>query len=174
MPKLDRIDPTALATNPRATLSAWKRYEPTVLAAMAQHPRPYVFRPSNMAPSTVASRLRDAIRGKLAFDHESVRSVDEVRRWYAEVVVKSDLAQVYIGPLEKVTEILAGDHVSTTPAPFSFDSLSFEEVSAFALLLSTGRLNGPVEIRCAPDLTLLPMRPNVEQITKPDGTLLLI
>lgn len=178
MKKLEHIDPDRLKGNPRATFVAWKKYESLVLAAFRMHPQPYIYRPANMAASTVCSRLRDAVRGKLAFDYpcdvpDSPSNLD-LARWYSEVVFKYDKEQVFIGPPESIHGVLTGTQVgSPRTKQLVYESLSFEEVSAFSLLLSTGRIEGPVLIKTPPDLTLLPDRPNTEKMTKPDGSLVL-
>lgn len=173
--KLDRITPQALAGNPRASLPSWLRYEPIVKAAMKHHPRPYIYRPSNRTAATVCSQLRDAVRGKLAFEYPSEINATELLRWYSEVVIKHDKESVYIGLPESVQAAISGHGTAdATDTTFKFDELTFEEVSAFTCLLSTGRIFGPVIIMRPPDLTTLPDRPNVERITKPDGSLVLL
>lgn len=172
--KLDRIDPNQLRGNSRCTLSAWQRYEPLVSAAFAMHPRTYVWSPQNLAPSTVASRLRDAVRGCLAFGYDTSMPLTDLARWWSEVVVKHDDQTIYIGTQERVLARLRGeDFGPTNAAPgYTFPTLSFEELAAFQLLLSTNKLVGPVIIDSPPDITLLPPRPNVEAVQK-DGKLIL-
>jgi hypothetical protein len=173
--KLDRIDATLLSSNPRANVNAWKKYEPIVLTAYKLHPKPYIYRPANMAPSTICSRLRDAIRGKIAFDHPSELSSQDIARWYSEVVIKSDKEQVLIGPPTELAAAIRGTSVgSTKPLDMIFENLSFEELSAFTLLLSGGRLTGPVLVKTPPDISLLPQRPNVEMMKRQDGSLVLL
>jgi hypothetical protein len=173
--KLDRLDPALLAANPRANVAAWMKYESIVLAAYRQHPKPYIFRPTSMAAVTVCSRLRDAIRGKLAFDYPSEISAEELAVWYGQVVIKSDTEQVLIGPMEEVKASVQGTAVGTTkPTDMVFQELSFEEITAFTLLLSTGRVVGPVLVQKPPDISLLPVRPNVELMNRPDGSLVLL
>lgn len=171
--KLERIDPAVLAANPRCTLSAWLKYEPVVLAAYQRHPAPYIYRPTSMSPVSVCSKIRDAIRGKLAFDYPSEIDTPSLAIWYAEIIVKHDRENVYLGPEKAVTDALVGS-ATTADSIFSFDTLSFEEVSAFQLLLSGSRLIGPITVTHPPDVTLLPERPNVEMILKPNGTLILL
>lgn len=175
--KLDRIDPIVLASNPRATLDSWKRYEPIVLAAMSQHPRTYSYHPTSLAPTTVCTRLRDAIRGKIAFDYPSEKTATEVAEWYSQIVVKNNNENVFLGPQEKVLSELQGIPLGgppSAPSIYAYSSLSFEEISAFTLLLSANRITGPVTIAQPPDLTLLPERPNVEMLSRPDGSLILL
>lgn len=173
--KLDRIDRTVLASNRRASLSSWQKYEPIVLAAFRLHPKPYIFHPSNMAARTVESRIRDAVRGKIAFDYPSELSTPDLERWWSQAVVKSDDKQVFIGPPQELQATLSGTATtSTRPADLVFDDLTFEEVSAFALLISSRRVPGPVLVKSPPDITLLPPRPNVELMQRPDGSLVIL
>ena len=186
--KLRGIDPTTLVGNPRATLTAWIRYESIVVAAFRQHPSPYRYIPANVSPATVASRIRDAIRGKLAFDYPCVIPNATLLAWYAEIIVKYDSTQVYIGlPLANTTA-LEGQCIPQSPLTSStktneanpsssshiFDSLTLEELIAFTVLLDTGRILGPVLIHHPPDISLLPDRSNVEILSRPDGALILM
>jgi len=174
MKKLDNIDPQRLAGNPRATLQSWLKYRDVVLSAFRQHPKPFIYTPTSMAATSVASKLRDAVRGKLAFSYPDGEVSDfELAKWYSEIVVKHDKENVYIGPPEGVKRSLTGSTPAST-SELKFPTLSFEEVSAFTLLLSGGRIVGPVLILQPPDLSLLPPRPNVEMLRRPDGSLVLI
>jgi hypothetical protein len=128
-----------------------------------------------MSPVTVCSRLRDAIRGKLAFDYPSEIPTEDLSRWYGQIVIKSDTEQVLIGPLEEIKSSVQGTAVGVTKsADMVFAELSFEEITAFTLLLSTGRVVGPVLIQKPPDISLLTARPNVELMNRPDGSLVLL
>lgn len=167
--KLERLDPVKLASNPRASVSSWLKYKDIVLGAIAQHPRPYVYKPSNMTPSSVASKIRDAIRGAITFGYEGIPHID-LARWWTEIVVKYDNENVYIGPFEEVSEVLTGESL-TKDSGYTYPTLSFEEVAAFQILLSNGRLLGPIKIFQPPDITLLPQRPNVALMPRPDGSL---
>lgn len=169
--KLLNLDPASLASNPRATLRSWLKYEAIVKAAIALHPRPYVSCPPGLSPNTVGTRLRDAIRGKLAFNFPSTLSNETISNWYGEIIIKYDDKQLYIGPPQVVTELLAG--TSTSQDSQSYDAPSFEAVSALQLLLSTAMLRGPITITNPPDCTLLPDRPNVVLIPREDGSLIL-
>ena len=176
MRKLDRIDPSILATNPRASIQSWLKYRDIVIAAYKQHPKPFVYRPVSMTPSSVCSKMRDAVRGKLAFDYpEDEVTNNELARWYSEVILKHDKEQVYIGLPEEVRATLIGVTPSGPNANgLKFPTLTFEEISAFTLLLSAGRILGPVEILQPPDITLLPRRPNVEILNRKDGSLVIL
>lgn len=174
MRKLDNIDPQRLANNPRATLQSWLKYRDVVLSAMNQHPRPFIYQPISMTPSSVASKLRDAVRGKLAFNYPDNEISDlDLARWYSEIVVKHDKENVFIGPPEEVKKTLIGS-TPRSDHELNFPTLSFEEVSAFTLLLSGGRITGPIRISQPPDISLLPQRPNVEMLRRNDGSLVLI
>lgn len=173
MSKLDNIDPTKLSSNPRATLSAWEKYRGLVEAAYSISPRVHAFKPNNLSPATVASRVRDAIRGAIAFDYPCCMGREGLLRWYADVIVKHDLEYVYIGPETPVSEELRGDTPVSDSSILSFVSLTFEEVVAFTILLASGRIKGPVIINHPPDLSLLPPRDNVEIMVKPDGKVIL-
>jgi hypothetical protein len=174
MRKLDNIDPQRLANNPRATLQSWLKYRDVVLSAMHQHPKPFIYQPISMTPSSVASKLRDAVRGKLAFNYPDDEISDlSLARWYSEIVVKHDKENVFIGPPEEVKRTLIGAKPSNDHE-LNFPTLSFEEISAFTLLLSGGRIVGPIKVTQPPDITLLPTRPNVEMLKRPDGSLVLI
>lgn len=171
--KLARTTPESLQGNPRASFAAWKRYEPIVLAAFAQHPRPYIYQPTSMSATTVASRLRDAIRGAIAFEHQNQIPADLFRSWFTEIIIKQEGEQVYIGPPGETAQILEGS-VPQKTRDLCFDSLSFEEIVAFCILLSTGRLHGPVKIQHPPDISVLPERQNVEILPREDGSLVLL
>lgn len=180
MSKLSRIDPGKLLGNPRATEPAWRKYEVLAMLAYKNHPAPYVWEPDGMEPSTVCTRLRDAIRGCLAFKHtiNPIYSVthDELARWFDEIIIKNTDTRVYVGRPERVADELAGTAVGNAEERkgFSFPSLDFEEVNAFAFLLSRGRILGPVMVTNPPDVTLMQDRSNVEVMLKPDGKLILL
>jgi hypothetical protein len=147
-----------------------------LISAYRQHPRPYVYRPINMAPISVVSRARDAMRGCLTFrypiEHDDI-SHEDLMRWYSEVIFKFDDEQVYIGTSEKVNSVLTGTE-SVSDSTLRFTTLELEDITAFEVLLSRGRLVGPIMIQRPPDLTLLPTRENVERLNRPDGSLVLI
>lgn len=170
--KLSRISMESLAGNPRATLSSWLKYEPVVLAAYRQHPKPYSYRPANMSSATVSSRLRDAVRGMLAFCYSCEVPHDALLAWYSEVKIRHDGTNVIIGPLEKNPSQLEGEG-SDLPL-YSFKELSLEEIVAFTVLISGNRISGPIYIASPPDVSLLPIRGNVEIVKKEDGTLMLV
>ena len=145
MKKLDRIDAKSLASNPRASYSSWLKYEPVVLAAYKQHPKIFVYSPTSMTPASVASKMRDAVRGMLAFSYPCSVPVLELAKWYDEIIIKHDKESVYIGQPEGVKSVLSGEQRSPdSSSNLIFPTLTFEEVSAFQLLLSTARILGPI------------------------------
>lgn len=172
MKKLSRIDPRTLASCPRARLQDWVRYESIVVAAFRQHPKPYFHTPTSLAPTTVCSRIRDAVRGKIAFDYPSEIDTPALARWWEEVVVKVFDGSVVIGPQEIVSEKLQADE--SRPKEFLYDSLTLEEVIAFTVLLSDRKITGPIRITNPPPISLVPERNNVEIIPKEDGSLVLL
>lgn len=173
MPKLDNLDPAALVNNPRATLPQWVKYSSIVVAAFKQHPLVYEYKPANMSPATVCSRLRDAVRGCLAFQYPCEIPHADLLRWYSEVVVKYSTTTVFIGPPKPVIEQLEAPNQPPAHS-YSFDTLSVDELAAFCLLLSTGRLCGPVVVNRAPNIGTLPNYPNIEIMTRPDGALIIL
>ena len=169
--KLSRIDPASLAGNPRATYAAWLRFSLVVRNAMNDHPKPHTITPVSITPATYASRLRDAVRGAIAFGHADV-PVEDLARWFGEVVVRYDARNVYIGPREvKPTEI---ETASIPKTEFSFATLTDEEFQAFVLLLNAGRISGPVHIETPNGLWCDPLLPNITFIPRPDGSLILL
>lgn len=170
--KLNRINPKTLASNPRADYKSWVRYESIVLAAIQKHPMPYVYRPSNMAASTVSTRLRDAIRGAIAFGHSDKISVSDLSRWWSETTVSTENGAVIIGPLgEAVASSVNG---TSSDSGYVFSTLSFDELYAFCTLLNNSRIEGPVTVQHCPRLPPLDDFPNVEEIRRDDGSLILL
>lgn len=174
MNKLERVSPEALRGNPRATHASWEKYQQMITAAYRAHPNGYVYRPMNMVPGTVCSRARDAVRGAIAFAYPSEIPTVDLAKWYSEVIFKHDTEHVYIGPAKAVADILHGEVTNPNKTTLTFPTLSFEEVAAFALLISTGRIVGPVQIASPPDLSLLPERLNVELLERKDGSLVIL
>lgn len=174
--KLDRIDPVALSSNPRASQAAWLKYRDVVIAAYKHYPKPYIYCPASMTPATVCSRVRDAIRGKLAFDYpESEVSNGDLARWYDQIVIKHDNVRIYIGQPEEIRSNLIGHTPSASQSShLKFPTLTFEEIAAFTLLISSGRLLVSIEIEQPPDISLLPKRPNVEIMPRKDGSLVIL
>lgn len=170
--KLLRLDPTLLASNPRATLSAWQRYEPLVLAAHSQHPQTFSYECTDMASNTICSRIRDAIRGALAFSYPSTLAHADLLSWYSEVIIRFDATHVHIGPRGPLTPTLSilKPKDSTT---LEYARLTNDELHAFALLLSSGRLQGPILCH-HPNLTSPLLHPNLEVIHREDGAMVLI
>lgn len=174
MAKLDNLDPNRLASNPRATERAWLRFSNLILAAYRQHPRPYLYAPQNTKPSSTVCKIRDAIRGALAFGYaDNLIAREDLTRWWSEITVTSHLANVRIGPTQLPSAPPLEGEASSTNG-LSFASLTFEEICAFTLLLGNGRLSGPIRVKQPVDLSLLTDRLNVEVITKEDGSVILL
>lgn len=176
--KLDRIVPADLISNPRASLRSWHFYEPIIRAAILQHPKPYIYKPSNRSPSSVCSKARDAIRGKIAFDYPDTGSPTltstEVARWYSEIILKHDAQTVFIGAPEELRTYLKGASTIETHANYSYQTLDFDSIVAFTLLLSRNLLTGPVRIASPPDISLLPERLNLQILQQSDGSIVLL
>lgn len=170
--KLDRLDPALLAHNPRATLRAWKEYEHIVLAAHKHHPQVFVYEPPGKTPATVASRLRDAIRGAIAFGYCDSLAPEALLAWYGETTITHNSFSVRIGPRG------SDEVVPLTPAQdrevgLEFTSLTLSELNAFVLLLGNGRIQGPVIVHKY-DTTGMLEHANVEKMYRPNGTLVLL
>lgn len=175
VPKLDRISASDLQHNPRASLSSWLKYENIVVAAYHQHPKPYEFHPVSHKSTTVCSRIRDAIRGAICFgypiDSERI-STDDLSLWWKEVVVKPCGEVVLIGLPKTVDEEIKVSKESS--GTFQFTTLTLEEILAFNVLLSTGRILGPVTVFNPPDVSMVPQRENVDMMQRVDGSLILM
>lgn len=170
--KLNRIDPEDLSSNPRATLAAWQRYEDLVIQAYQVHPKGWKYTPRMLAPVTFVSRIRDAIRGKIAFDYPSIVSKEQLASWYSQVIFKVIGIDVYIGPKTKLIETLKTS--TTTKDTLTFETLTLDEICAFALLLSGGHIQGPIVIQKPPAISSLPNYPNFHTLPRPDGSLVLL
>ena len=135
MKKLQRVSPDALKGNPRATYAAWQKYEPIVKEAYSLHPKGYTFKPYNMSPATVASRLRDAVRGAIAFEFSSSIDVQDLARWFDEVIVSHTTEEVYIGPKVKVKNVDVILETPDDPVRPHFPETTFR---AYATLINSG------------------------------------
>lgn len=170
MSKIDNISRAALAGNPRASLTAWLKYEQIVVAAYERHPSPFVYTPTSMTPASVASKLRDAVRGKIAFDYPSSVATENISSWWSEVVVHFDDTRVFITkPGVKKTEIFG---VAIGDYAHCFDYIITDELAAIELLLSRGRLKGPIRIEQPPQV-LPALLPNVERVMRATTLILL-
>lgn len=178
MNRSSSLDPSLLVDNPRATMRAWKQYETCAVAAFHQHPKPYIFTPTTHRPTTVASRIRDAIRGCLAFAYPILSDPpighDALREWWSSVIVKNTATLVIIGVPERVLVEMSGDVSAPASGGLAFQTLSLEEIIAFTILISTGRISGPIVVTTPPDVSLIPERPNVEMDVRADGKLLIL
>lgn len=167
------LDPTSLAANPRASLPAWLRYSDIVLRAYNTRPHKFTYIPTSHSTASVASKLRDAIRGKLAFDYPFSVPNDALKEWWGNVVVTFDKEKVYIGAPEKRTIEVHGS--ANIIGVLHFTTLSLEELCAFEYLLDHGRIKGPIHIDHPVETFFNTPSPlNVERITRPDGSLILL
>lgn len=165
----------SLSVNPRATLVAWERFSHIVVSAFQASPAPFTYLPTGLSPYSVASKIRDAIRGKLAFDYPCVIDNDVLTKWWEGVVVTNTKEKVTIGPRKR--DLPAVDGTVHGDAAFIFDTLPFPELDAFELLLSTGRIKGPILLTKPPigvEEGVNSIYPNVERIFRPDGKLILL
>jgi len=171
--KIHRIVPSSLAHNQRATLAPWQRYEALVLRAYDAAPAPVRFKPSGLSAESVVSKVRDAIRGMIAFSYPSRVTSDELSAWWSTVIVRRIDDEVYIGPRLRYDSELTAKAEHTR---YEYDTLSQSEMRCFAVLLSAGRINGPITIRkpLVPDPSVFDGLTNAEPINMPDGTLLII
>lgn len=159
---------TLLASNPRASLSSWCRYAHFVRAAIRCSPHPYVFTPTSFSPATVISQIRDAIRGCIAFGYEP--DVDAISSWWSKTVARKDGDKVVLGP--QVKQDRKAEARDESLDGMTFTELTLEEVHAFMLLISHGRLSGPVLVlhpRLIPESI-----PNCEVIVEKDGRMILL
>jgi len=169
--KLHRISPDALAGNPRATYAAWLRFAPQVRAAMEVHPKTHTIRVISMSPATFASRFRDAVRGAIAYGHSDI-PVEDLARWFGEVVVRHDAKDVFIGPREtKLADIAVKDMPKTE---YTFSMLTDMEYNCFMTLLNNGRIAGPIHIQTPNPSWVDPGYLNVTWLLRPDGSLILL
>lgn len=180
MGKLDNLDPASLSSNPRATESAWRRYEKMILAAYNHRPKPFIIVASlyNLSPHTLCSRIREAIRGKLAFDYPSEVSAAELKAWYHHNTVSYTIDTVIIGPKSKLVNPPLEPPPTQNHSDLQFDSLNVEEFMAFAFLVNSGKLQGPVLIRRL-DTSIdwqarLSGLSNIQILNRPDGSTVLI
>lgn len=174
MSKLDNLTPSALSSNLRASISSWQRYERIVERAFHVHPQQFVFTPTLFSPATVASQMRDAIKGAIVFKYPTTLSENDLVRWFSETTIRHDKEKVYIGPRKK--EKVTCEITEERETELSFQTLSLNELNAFILLLGNERIKGPVVVRKCDALRLheVPPHPNVEIITKPDGSIILL
>lgn len=172
MSKLLRLDRNALASNPRATLRCWERHKPIVLAAMAIHPKPYIYDAKDLSAASVVTKLRDAVRGCLCFSYDPER-YEALRSWFHEVVFRANGKSVIIGPPSRELSVLEVEASGSTNA-LSFASLTPDEISAFTLLLSHSRIHGPIIIQHPPGIADIAERVNVEVVLQEDGSIVLL
>lgn len=171
-PKLSRISGKNLANNPRASLETWLRFSHIIEEAYAKRPLEHTFKPTILAPSTVVSQIRDSLRGAIAFGYPTTIPADELSAFFSAVTITTDGTTVRIGPRPKPGDIRE-ESTPAVPSGFAFTTLAPDELDAFELLLSTGRIQGPVKIKqVLHDLSAA--RPNVERVFSADGSLILL
>jgi len=137
MKKLTRVSAESLKGNPRATYAAWQKYEKIVAAAYAVHPQGYTIKPDDMSPATIASRLRDAVRGAIAFEFCSTIDVQDLARWFDEVIISHTVDSVYIGPKVRSVTAVNVSEVGTEPVRLHFPETTFR---AYATLINGGEV----------------------------------
>ena len=170
------FDPSVLALNPRASVSAWLRYAPIIYRAYASHPTPYTYTPVHLSAATVVSRLRDAVRGAIAFHHPSDIPTSDLESWYSQIVIVQRGPAVILGlPHSLHTPV----PLTPPPAPNSkvdrtFPTLSLSELTSFCILLSNETISTSFSITSPPPdwSTLPPLYPNVSLILQPDQSLI--
>lgn len=176
-PKAEGLNIVDLTNNPRADLASWMKYESLILTAYRAFPSPYEFKPKNHSAHTVVSRFRDATRGCIAFQHPITLAEDithdMLRDWYLQVIIKRNADDtIFVGRPEKRLIRIETERLPDKDS-YTYASLTYEEISAFSLLLATGRIRGPVKALAFPDVTTLPERSNLNVMVNSDGALVL-
>lgn len=117
--------------------------------------------------SSIVSKIRDAVRGAIAFNY--VDDVESLRDWFDKVEFRIFGAGLVIGPKEtrKV------EPLKEKKTGYKFTALSLDELNAFALLLATEKIVGPVEVESCIATYQSPY-PNCFAQYQPNGTLLLL
>lgn len=131
-----------LADNPRASLSAWERFRPHIIRAISSYPNRVTISPTTLRACTYESRVRDAIRGAIAFGYEiSPHSTELLIDWYSKIVIRSTLTTVVIGPPSALDDesglTVQDDHIAVIE---THTKVSVAERDAFVLLIASGRL----------------------------------
>jgi len=146
-----------------------------VLAAYAAFPEPYLFTLDGFSVQSVVSKLRDAVRGKLALDYPCTVPNDDLFAWWRQVIVRPDGDKVYIGPKPaKNAEPVAPTDRGTSRNPYHFRTLEPRFAQMFAELLNAGHIQGPITIvKPGPDPDISGLF-NVDLIHLPDGRLQII
>ncbi len=174
-----RLSPTetlaSLSSNPRATLSCWLRLQDVIHQAYKSFPSPFLYTPQNLSCSSFIIMARDAIRGAIAFSYPSFCTPSELQEWNSQVIFSKHLSQVYIGLKNKPDlSAITGTTSEISSSPYQFTTLTLQEIYSFCILLSSGRLQGPVEIVSPPPSIDFSPFVNLEKIYKPNGTLVLL
>lgn len=92
--------------------------------------------------------------------------------WYESVALWYVGKKVYIGPKGKRSEEPL--EVEDEGGEFVFGMLTPPELEAFALLLVSGRIVGPVKVLRPPKTYTIPPSPNLQILNQPDGSLVLL
>lgn len=145
--------------------------------AVAAYPEVFKAKPSNRTPGTVASQIRDAIKGAIEFEYPTAIGTARLREWWSQVVVRVHGAEVWIGPAALVSQRvesikpITGEAVAfNVSAPTTkMEYVTELELDALILLLSTNRLSGPVRIQG--NHTTKPLPPNVTATFRDGETL---
>lgn len=150
--KEQNLAPENLTSNPRATLGAWNKYHKVVESAITSPENPVKITPQSVTTGTFVTRLRDAIRGCIAFSYPLLSdqySHEDLKEWFIRMTFWFSNEHVFIGNRKKNDQPVVA---RVEKAGFHFESLTTAEIYAFQVLLSSGRLKGPVEVDVAPTL----------------------
>ena len=126
-----------------------------------------------LSVQTVTSKLRDAVRGAIAFAYCTEPSVEDLTNWWSKVIVRPEGEQVHIGPRTPLKETYTTESAAPKTG-FVFDTLTAEETQAFALLLNNGRISGPITIRKPKHEPVLSALFNVDIVRLKNGHLQII
>lgn len=175
MTKRESEDLARLAQNPRASLISWERYAPVVRRAFESYPEPCVLDPLTIQPNTFESRIRDAIRGAIAFDYpRDFAYGTKLAEWWKMVVVRQTIVPPRVIIARKENKQLPPIEVKEKTQGLEFTELTLEEWRAFILLVNNGRLQGPITVRSKPNTTTIQLPPNVQLLPRPDGSIIIL
>ncbi len=177
MTRSETQDREALRQNPRASLSAWLRYEDLVHAAYLSFPEPFIIESADLATTTLESRLRDAIRGAITFGYPCDWS-DDLSTWWNQVIVKRTITPPKVIICKRETKGLPPVEFTTAEnkTKLEFVSLTVPEWKAFITLINNGRIQGPVLVRDSSNCpgTETDIHLNVQLLTRPDGSTVIL
>lgn len=138
-----------LAENPRASLASWLRFRDHVIQAIEWYPQSLILHPISLRPSTYTSRVRDAIRGAIAFGYPcGTYSTDALLTWYTQISVRFTKTTVIIGPRDAVEEIAPNEvkPISLLEDAHRPIGVSPTERDAIVVLVGSGRLASGVTL----------------------------